>query len=125
MTALNKTLGALLVCGFASSAAAAAMNTPASSTDAQNATPSTPASQHLSQKLRDDLTKAGFSDITIVPSSFVVRAKDSQGNPVMMVINPDSLTEVTQTKPSEPAISGAIKGDGSSSIPQAKPAAKP
>ena len=31
--------------------------------------------------------------ITIMPSSFVVRAKDSQGKPVMMVINPDSLTK--------------------------------
>ena len=42
---------------------------------------------------RNDLTKAGFSDITIMPSSFLVRAKDSDGNPVMMVINPDFMTE--------------------------------
>ena len=58
----------------------------------------TQAPPHLSQKLHDDLTKAGFTDITIMPSSFLVRAKDSQGNPVMMVINPDSLTEVTEPR---------------------------
>jgi hypothetical protein len=31
----------------------------------------------------------------VMPESFLVRAKDQQGNPVMMVINPDSFTEVT------------------------------
>lgn len=35
---------------------------------------------HIAQKMRDDLSKAGFTDIQIVPSSFVVRAKDSSGN---------------------------------------------
>ena len=53
--------------------------------------------------------------ITIMPSSFLVRAKDSQGNPVMMVINPDSLTEVTEQ--SEQPMSGAIKGEPNSQIP--------
>ncbi len=83
---------------------------------------------HISERLRNDLTKAGFTDITIMPSSFLVRAKDSQGNPVMMVINPDSFTEVTQQ--SEPPVSGAIKGEPNSPIPTpppkpATPPAKP
>ena len=59
----------------------------------QKAAPNAQAPSRLSQRLRDDLTKAGFTDITIMPSSFLVRAKDSQGNPVMMVINPDNFTE--------------------------------
>ena len=54
---------------------------------------------HISQKLRGDLSKAGFTDITIMPSSFMVRAKDSQGNPVMMVINPDFDHRDHGTKP--------------------------
>jgi hypothetical protein len=60
-----------------------------------------------------------------MPSSFLVRAKDSQGNPVMMVINPDSLTEVTEQ--SEQPMSGAIKGEPNSPIPAppAKPATPP
>jgi hypothetical protein len=60
-----------------------------------------------------------------MPSSFLVRAKDSQGNPVMMVINPDSFTEMTQQ--AEPPIAGAIKGEPNSPIPSPppKPAAAP
>jgi hypothetical protein len=54
------------------------------------------ANMHIAQKLRDDLGKAGFTDITVLPSSFLVRAKDSAGNPVMMVINPDSMTTITE-----------------------------
>ena len=48
-----------------------------------------------------------------MPSSFVVRAKDSQGKPVMMVINPDSLTKVTEhtTEHQEAPLAGAIKGE--------------
>jgi hypothetical protein len=49
----------------------------------------------IAQKLHDDLTKAGFSDVHVMPESFLVRAKDSGGNPVMMVVNPDSVTAVT------------------------------
>ncbi len=58
-----------------------------------------------------------------MPSSFLVRARDSQGNPVMMVINPDSLTEVTEqtSEHSEAPLSGAIKGDPNSRIPSPAP----
>lgn len=48
------------------------------------------------QKMREDLSKAGYTDIQIMPSSFVVRGKDSSGNPVMMVVNPDSVTAITE-----------------------------
>ena len=44
---------------------------------------------HVAQKLRSDLGKAGYTNITIMPSSFIVRAKNSEGSPVMMVISPD------------------------------------
>ena len=52
-----------------------------------------------------------------MPSSFLVRAKDSDGNPVMMVINPDSVTELTETqKPGKPT--GAANGPASSDASQ-------
>ena len=44
---------------------------------------------HVAQKLRSDLGKAGYTNITIMPSSFIVRAKNSEGSPVMMVISPE------------------------------------
>jgi hypothetical protein len=51
---------------------------------------------HIGSALRAELTKAGYTDINIMPTSFMVRAKDSQGNPVMMVISPDSVTAIQQ-----------------------------
>jgi hypothetical protein len=123
MNAPVRTLFVLLLgCGIACSAAAAADTAPAGSTS-QNAAPDAQAPAHLSQKLRNDLTKAGFTDITIMPSSFVVRAKDSQGKPVMMVINPDSLTKVTEdtTEHQEAPLAGAIKGAPNSPISSPPP----
>ena len=126
MKALWTTLFALLLsCGFAGSAAAATTSpAPAGSGSGQDAAPNAPAPTQLSQRLRNDLAKAGFTDITIMSSSFLVRAKDSRGNPVMMVINPDAPTEVTEHV--EPPVSGALKGDATGSpssppLPPAKP----
>jgi hypothetical protein len=95
----------------------------AESPSGQNAAPNSQAPAHLGRKLRDDLMRAGFTNITIMPSSFLVRARDSQGNAVMMVVNPDSLTEVTEKAAphKEPPLSGAIKGAPDSPIPAPAP----
>jgi hypothetical protein len=69
---------------------------------------------HIAQKMRDDLSKAGFTDIHIMPSSFLVRAKDSAGNPVMMVVNPDSVTAITEENS---ASSSNRNSSGTSSAP--------
>jgi hypothetical protein len=128
MDAPARTLIVLLLgSGFAGSALAAMNST--GPTSAQNTAPNPQGPAHLGQKLRDDLTKAGFTNITIMPSSFLVRAKDSQGNPVMMIVNPDSLTEVTEQAigHSDAPVSGAVKGEPNGPIPSPppKPAAKP
>ena len=119
MKATARTLFVLLLgSGFAGTALAA-MDSAQTTTDTQ-------ASGHMSQKLHDDLTKAGFTDITIMPASLIVRAKDAQGNSVMMVINPDSLTDVAEhTQGSAPRkdapLAGAIKGAPNSPIPAPAP----
>ncbi len=69
-----------------------------------------PGGMRVSQKLRNDLSKAGFTDIKIMPQSFMVRAKDSQGNPVMMVINPDSVTAITEQTESTNSASNSTHG---------------
>jgi hypothetical protein len=61
----------------------------------------------ISAKLRQSLTQAGFTDVHVMPESFLVRAKDRDGNPVMMVVNPDSVTSVT-------AVGGSNNATGSS-----------
>jgi hypothetical protein len=50
---------------------------------------------NLRQQLQDQLSKAGYTSIKVMPSSFFVKAKDKQGNPVEMIIGPDSFAEVT------------------------------
>jgi sporulation protein YlmC with PRC-barrel domain len=45
--------------------------------------------------IKDSLSKAGYSDVRVMPSSFIIRAKDKSGDPVLMTISPDSFTEVT------------------------------
>ncbi len=51
--------------------------------------------QQIQAKIRQNLQEAGFTDIRMMPSSFMVRAKDKDGHQVMMVINPDSIEAVT------------------------------
>jgi Protein of unknown function (DUF1236) len=62
---------------------------------------------NVRQQVRQNLAAAGFTDIKVMPESFLVRAKDKSGNPVMMIINPDSVTAVT-------ALSATTSGNGTS-----------
>jgi hypothetical protein len=57
--------------------------------------------QSVRNQVKNNLEQAGFTDIQIVPSSFLVKAKDKNGNPVMMFINPDSMTSVTEISDSQ------------------------
>lgn len=52
-------------------------------------------SANVRQQVRQNLEAAGYTDVKVMPESFLVRAKDRSGNPVMMIINPDSVTAVT------------------------------
>jgi Protein of unknown function (DUF1236) len=49
----------------------------------------------IRQQVQNDLAQAGYTNIRIMPDSFLVRATDKHGNPVMMVINPDSVAALT------------------------------
>jgi hypothetical protein len=81
---------------------AAAQSTQSPSSDNSNASSGQQAGQgsqdamHVRQKVKQDLEQAGFTNVQVMPESFLVRAKDKQGRPVMMVINPDSVTAVTE-----------------------------
>lgn len=75
--------------------------------NAGQTTASGTSSVSIQQKVKRNLAEAGFSDIKVMPESFLVRAKDKSGNPVMMIINPDSVTAVT-------AMNGGNGNSGSS-----------
>lgn len=52
-------------------------------------------SSSIQRQVMNNLAQAGYTNIRIMPESFLVRATDRDGNPVMMLINPDSITAVT------------------------------
>jgi hypothetical protein len=62
--------------------------------DAQTATP-------LPVQIKQKLQSAGYSDVNVMPTSFVVQAKDKQGDPVEILITPHSMMEVTALNASE------------------------
>jgi hypothetical protein len=63
---------------------------------AQTATsPNQNGSANLRSNLTQMLQKSGYTDIKLAPTSFVVHAKDGDGNAVVMSISPDSFAEVT------------------------------
>jgi hypothetical protein len=49
----------------------------------------------LPDKIKDKLTAEGFSDVTVVPGSFIVSGKDKDGKSVMMLIGPNSMSVMT------------------------------
>jgi hypothetical protein len=99
-------------CLFAVPALAATATTGASAKTAPDAA-------QVQQDLHQDLAKAGYTDIQIVPGSFLVRAKDKQGNETEMMISPHSMTEVTAINDSG-AATLTKKSDGVSPSVQTK-----
>jgi hypothetical protein len=49
----------------------------------------------LQQQVTTNLQNSGFTNIKVMPDSFLVRATDKSGNAVTMFIGPNSMTEVT------------------------------
>jgi hypothetical protein len=68
----------------------------------------------IQRQVQSNLEHAGFTDIKIMPESFLVRAKDKSGNPMMMVINPDSMAAVTELRS---GTSGGTTGSASGRNP--------
>lgn len=108
---MRKLLLTSAVAALAVTPAFAANNTPAGPDMNQSGTQSGSGGQMsgqngaIRQQIMQQLSQAGFTDVHVMPESFLVRAKDPHGNPVMMVINPDSVTAVT-------AMGGGQMGQG-------------
>jgi hypothetical protein len=48
------------------------------------------------QKLTQDLKNAGFTDIRVISDSFVVQAKDKDGNPTVMTLSPSGVFAISE-----------------------------
>jgi hypothetical protein len=56
------------------------------------------ATHSIPHEIRETLTQEGFSDVKIVPGSYLVTAKDKNGDPVTMIIGPNSMTMFSVNK---------------------------
>jgi hypothetical protein len=86
--------------------------------DSSNAAP--PDTMQIEQQLHQDLSKAGYTDIKIVPGSFLVQAKDKQGNATEMMISPHSMTEVTAMSASGSSAQSGNSEKTESGMPKAQ-----
>jgi hypothetical protein len=67
------------------------------------------------QKIRQDLTRAGFTDVNVVAESFVVQAKTKDGNPVVMTIGPHGMSVFEAMNVGGTASSGNTTGSNTGS----------
>ncbi len=74
-------------------------------------------------KLSQALKQAGFTDVQVVDASYMVHAKTSDGEPVVMVINPPSVSAATGsgtgTGGTTGSTGGGTQGQTGSSMPSA------
>jgi hypothetical protein len=108
---------ALLLC----QSAAMAQNTTHPTKDGtadSSANATTAAPGHLGSQMRDTLQKAGFTNIRVAPSSFVISAVDKEGNPVVMTVTPDSFTEVTEENRKGPKSARPGSEDSAAASPE-------
>jgi hypothetical protein len=103
-------------------AQAADSNTGALPSQATTTNPK-PNGSGLRQQLANSLQQSGFTNIKVVPDSFLVQANDKSGNPVTMFIGPNSATEFTtvgssdQASDSNAATAGTQAGGMFTSLP--------
>ena len=109
-----RTLFACLVVSALSQGAAFAQSSNTKESGNASNTTSTQNSQSLPQEIRQKLQNDGYTDVKVVPSSFLVQAKDKGGDPVMMMIGPHMTTMITQMSPNESSTTGNSSSKGQS-----------
>jgi glucose/arabinose dehydrogenase len=89
---------ALLLTQAASAQTTARPSSPNAQTQAQAPQQQNQQAQDPQQQITTDMQQSGFSDVKVMAESYLVRAKDKSGNPVIMIINPDSVSEVVTNR---------------------------
>lgn len=85
-------------------------SSPATSSGQQQSGMTGPSGTSIRQHIKQGLEKDGFTNVQVMPAAFLAQAKDKQGHPVLMMINPDSVSVITDL--SAPVQSGT-GGSGS------------
>jgi hypothetical protein len=71
------------------------------------------AAQTIQQLIQARLASAGFTDIQMVPNSFVISAKDRDGHPVTMMASPSDVSGLENSEPGQ--------DDGADDMPSGQP----
>jgi hypothetical protein len=58
--------------------------------------------QSIERSVQTQLALEGFTNIQMIPTSFLIRAKDRDGNPVMLMLGPDSVGKLNEAVPGKP-----------------------
>ncbi len=66
----------------------------------------------LKQQLKANLIKSGFTNVRVSPESFLIRAKDPQGNPIAMAVTPDTFAAIEFEGGKGNMMSGRSVGQG-------------
>ncbi|MDF3808705.1 MULTISPECIES: hypothetical protein [Rhodopseudomonas] len=91
-------------------------NTTTKSTNKMSSNQNAQDARSLPQEIRSKLQKAGYTDVKVVPRSFTVQAKDSDGDPVLMMIGPHSMTMISAMNTDQnSATTGSAMSPGKSS----------
>jgi hypothetical protein len=93
---LSRMLAVSVLATALAATAYAADTSSSSSTNTSTKTNGQQMTENLPQEIRAKLKDDGFSDVKVVPDSFIVSAKDKRGEPVTMMISPNSMMMVTQ-----------------------------
>jgi hypothetical protein len=92
---------------FMAAAAIAHAQTPSATAKADNPPMTAPTAEQqdairkLPDQIHDRLTAEGFTDVTVVPGSFIVSGRDKDGKPVLMLIGPNSMQVMTTGRPDD------------------------
>jgi hypothetical protein len=71
--------------------------------------------QNIPQEIRQKLSQDGFTNVQVVPGSYLVSAKDKSGDPVVMVIGPHSMTIMSEIPGANGSSTTGSSSSGSSS----------
>jgi hypothetical protein len=114
---MNRKLLVLAVAGLLAPGVALAQGT--GSTAAQNdqtkkseAGRQSSGEQSLPQNIRQTLKDDGYTNVNVVPGSYIVTAKNKRGYPVTMIIGPHSMTMLTAI-PGQDSSAGSTTGTAS------------
>lgn len=86
--------------------------------DHSNSAQGTDGASQLPDQVKSELQQAGFSDVQVVPRSFLVQAKDKDGRPVMMLISENAIMAITGYRDDGAGTTGGGASPGADSPPE-------